>query len=151
MKKIPLTQGKFAFVDDDDYERLSRYTWYAYRNHKTFYAATRTPSSLQMHRVIMNNPYGMMVDHKNMDGLDNRKKNLRVCSQSQNAQNSSKRIDNTSGIKGVSWATRDNRWKAQIRVNGKRIHLGYFISKHEAARAYCIAAKNYHGEFARTS
>ena len=112
MKKITLTQGKEAIVDDDDYEMLMEYKWCAQKRITgIFYVARSTPKDssgkqkilLLMHREITNAPKGMEVDHINGNPLDNRKENLRICTNQQNAMNRGKRSDNTSGYKGVSY------------------------------------------------
>lgn len=146
--------GNYALVDDKDYEWLSRWKWIASRENGHLYAfrtglsqnKKRGPQ-LRMHRAILNAPKDKFVDHKNGNGLDNRRKNLRLCTQSQNQMNRGKTVKNTSGYKGVSWVKKDRRWKAQIKVHGKKLYLGQFKTKEEAAEAYKQAAKKYHGEF----
>jgi hypothetical protein len=102
-----------------------------------------------MHRQIANPPDGKEVDHINGVTLDNRRENLRVCSHSQNMHNRRLRQkNNKSGYKGVHWLARTKRWVAEIRVNGKSRHLGYFTEKTDAARAYDTAAAECFGEFA---
>jgi len=154
-KEIPLTQGQVALVDDDRFEELNQYGWFAhyYRNTKSFYAQRHLPTLLGkrkiilMHRVIMNAPEGMLVDHKDRNTLNNQVHNLRICTNSQNASNSGKQSDNTSGYKGVT-KPKWGGWRAAIKVNGKTIYLKKWKTKEEAARAYDEAAKKYHGEFA---
>ena len=154
MKVIKLTQGKFAIVDDDDYEMLSKYKWcFNYAG----YAERRISKSLgggimRMHRLIMNAQKGHMVDHINMNGLDNRKFNLRICTKSENMRNRNKTKVNKSGYKGVIfdkslWPLK-KPWKAQIKINQKNVNLGRFSSKEGAAEAYNKAAKIYYKEFA---
>lgn len=93
-----------------------------------------------------------LVDHKNTKRDDNRLRNLREANNSQNSANSSLQKNNRSGFKGVSRSTPiSNRWKAAIRKDGKRHHLGYFSSAEKAHAAYVVAAKRFHGEFARTA
>ena len=102
MKYIPLTQGKLAIVDDEDFEWLSQWKWHF--NRKKYAARTINHSGkLYMHQVILNTPKGMLSDHRNGNGLDNRRKNLRACNVQQNKANSRLPKNNTSGFKGVYW------------------------------------------------
>lgn len=153
MKEIPLSQDKVALVDDDMYDYLSKWKWcyhkgYAARNELFITASGEKARKLvRMHRVIMNAPDGMDVDHRWGDTLDNRKENLRICTRQQNSCNKAQ-VNNTSGFKGVSWHKARNKWRAQIKLNQRQIHLGYFNNKTEAAKAYNAAALQYQGEFA---
>lgn len=151
MKKIPLTQGMFAIVDDEDYDELSRYKWCAYGNHGNFYAkrANGVFKQVLMHRQILDAPDGMDVDHIDGNGLNNAKENLRVCLTSENNRNVQKRSDNSSGFKGVS--LKKGKYIAQIQVDGHKMHVGSFSTPQEAAKAYDDAAVKYHQEFARTN
>jgi hypothetical protein len=150
-KEIPLTQGKFAIVDDDDYERVSQFKWcydkkgYAVRG-VTINGKHTTQS---MHRFIMNCPPGYEVDHKNGNGLDNRKENLRICTKAENVRNNYGRSHNTSGYKGVYWHKKAKKWAAQLTTKGKNYHLGLYDNKEDAARAYNKKALELFGEFAR--
>jgi HNH endonuclease len=153
--EIPLTQGKVALVDREDYEELIKYKWYAKRGGKTFYAVRKSPldkkrkqCTIQMHRVIMNTPIGMETDHINGNGLDNRRTNLRVCSRSENRCNVGKCSNNTSGYKGVSFFKANSKWHAMIMINCKQNNLGFFDTPELAYKAYCDACIKYHGEFA---
>lgn len=153
MKKIKLTQNKYALVDNKDYVDLSKHKWQAEKSGKTFYAVRtiRTPKGrtcLQMHRYIINAPKGMLTDHIDGNGLNNQKKNLRLATASDNARNRGKQKNNTSGFKGVSYCKRDNVWRAQIRVFYKDIILGAFKEKELAYKAYIKACKKYHKNFA---
>jgi len=157
MKLIPLTQGQFAKVDDDMYEELNQYKWYA-RCHKpkNYYYAIRadkiikgnkSAKHLRMHRVIMNCPEGMVVDHINHDTLDNQRHNLRVCTTAQNTYNRLPNRIGKSRYKGVVWVKNRNHWHVAISVNGTRISLRTFKCEHDAARSYNEASLKYHGEF----
>ena len=156
MKEIILTQGQRALVDDADFDWLSQWNWRAqYCKNGPFYAARTVHGgasfTVLMHRVITGAPSGMEVDHINGDKLDNQRKNLRICSKSQNLGNQKIRSSNRSGFKGVSFSTSGartpgwGRWKAKV----KGIHLGYFSTAEEAALAYNTAAKQHFGEFAK--
>lgn len=152
MKEIVLSNGAVCKVDDDDYGKLSTYTWscksgrYAMRCER---ARGDRFKNVQMHREVIGAKPGEIVDHINGDTFDNRKANLRICSQSQNMQNSTRRRDNVSGYKGVHPNGRN--WAAQIKVDGKQIYLGTFKTKEEAARVYNEAAAKHFGEFARVN
>jgi hypothetical protein len=155
MKKIALTQGKFALVDDEDFEKLSKFKWcankiggiyYAVRNDKRTKDGRKT---ISMHRVVMDSPEGMDTDHKDGDGLNNQKKNLRICTHAENLKNQKLHKNNISGLKGVSFYKRVKKWVAFIGVDGKQISLGYFDTKLEAYQAYCDACLKYHGKFSR--
>lgn len=145
MKKIPLTQGKFAIVDDVDYERLSKFKWYC---HCGYARRMGDGKAIHMHREILSPPDGFIIDHANGNRLDNRRENIRICTFAQNTQNAERRSDNSSGYKGVSWHT-NKKWRTQIIVNGKVTHVGMFSNIIDAARAYNEAAIKYYGEFAK--
>ncbi|PWU04799.1 MAG: hypothetical protein C5B43_04135 [Verrucomicrobia bacterium] len=147
MRKIILTKRLFSEIDDEDFERVSKYNWsfdgngYAFRIEKG--------KIIKLHRFIMNCPKGMEVDHIDGDGLDNRKSNLRICSHIKNTYNQKNRlnVNNTSGFKGVHKVRK--KYRAYISYNHKRINLGYFKSAKEAAIAYNKAAIKFHKSFAR--
>mgnify|MGYP001606453598 CR=1 FL=1 len=153
-KEIPLTQGKVALVDAEDYEYLNQFKWHAhkYKNGGGYYVARgikKNEKKVFMHQEVLKPPKGMYPDHINRDGLDNRRWNLRICTTSQNGINKGKQKNNTSGYKGVCWHKRDEKWQARIKVDKKPMYLGYFNTKEEAALAYNEAAKQYFGEFAK--
>lgn len=151
-KQIALTQGKFAIVDDDDYERASQHRWSCKKAPRTAYATrwitiNGKETSQMLHRFILNALPHRLVDHINGNGLDCRKSNLRLCSNAQNSMN--RRRVSKSHYKGIRKVI--NRWQAELQVNGKRVHIGSFISPEQAARAYDIEARKQFGEFARTN
>ena len=141
-KQIKLTQGKFAIVDNEDFEFLNKWKWYAQQGGNTFYAARKSKSIngkqkvIRMHRAIIKPNIGLEVDHVNRNGLDNRKINIRECTRSQNSLNARIRTDNTSGCKGVCFDKRSGKYAAQIKINGKRKHVGLFSTVEEAAKAF---------------
>ena len=151
MREILLTQGKIAIVDDEDYEKINRQKWCACRYRKTFYAIRKknnTNSTVYMHRLIMNMTDNRKIDHRDNNGLNNQKENLRVCSDSENKCNRGKTCVNSVGFKGVT--PRRKKFVAQIRKNNKNYYLGIFSSVEEAASAYDKAANLLHGDFAKT-
>lgn len=142
MGKIKLQTGNFAHFDNKDLELVSRYKWY--EDHG--YARTSSfGKKLYMHRLLMD-AKSKHIDHINGNKLDNRKENLRLCTNAQNRINVNKYKNNKSGYKGVSFHS--NLWRATIVRNGKQYSLGYHKSKEEAALAYNIKAKQLFGEFA---
>lgn len=153
MKEIKLTKGKFALVDDDDFEWLSQWNWYFIDGG---YAARSTMKGKKnggekkmyyMHRQILNPPVGFLVDHIDGNRLNNQRYNLRACLPSGNSRNRKLRCDNTSGYKGVLATA--NRWRATIGINGKSHHIGVFDNIIDAARAYDKKAREVFGEFAK--
>ncbi len=151
--KIPLTQGKFAIIDDEDYPLISSYKWYY---DQIGYAATnlsrkkfgkQSHHTLRMHVLLLGKKNGYEIDHVNKNGLDNRRINIRLCRHAENIHNAKMRKDNTSGYFGVKRNGRN--WCAQIWNNMKQINLGTYKTKTEAALAYNQAALKYHGEFAK--
>ncbi len=156
MKEIQLTQGKVAIVDDDQYEALSRHKWCVHNWDGYWYAergAQRDGRWMteKMHRVIMNAPNGIEVDHINGDGLDNCRANLRLATHAENMYNQRPRRDGTSQYKGIYWDKQHRAWRAQIMVDGHNIYLGDFNDEKDAAHTYDAAARRYFGEFAKTN
>ena len=146
MREIPLTKGYVALVDDEDYERVSAFKWtakvlpaavYAYRNPHN--------ETMYLHRLILDAPSGMTVDHINHDTLDNRRCNLRLATQAQNCWNRRYSVRARSGYRGV---TRNGKgWRADIHCNGKKIYLGTHPTVEQAARAYSAKARELFGDF----
>lgn len=160
MKTISLTQGKKAIVDDADYESTIPYTWHAVRTtrpnsqNELWYAATsevtaRGIRKIYLHHFLMGR--GVLCDHRDGDGLNNTRINLRRCSDSQNSGNQRLSSANTSGFKGV--VRLGNRWAARLTTLQfpKGRHIASFTTKEEAAKAYDAAATDYFGEFAKTN
>ncbi len=153
MKEIKLTQGKFALVDDEDYEYVNQFSWCLRKTKSYMYAYGGLKidgefKTVQMHRLIMNPPKGMLVDHKNGDGLDNRRNNLRICTRSQNCVNRVRTKGSKSKYLGVGWCNYRNKWLVKITVKGKQRCIGKFGSELEAAIIANISMRKYYGEFA---
>lgn len=153
-RTIPLTQGRVATVDAADYDWLSQWTWSEQRDGNTVYARRTTLAhegkarTILMHREIMGAKRGVKIDHKDRDGLNNRRSNLRECTQSQNQMNSKPREGSASKYLGVTWHARRSRWQAQIKTGGANKYLGLFDQEDAAAMAYDAAARLHFGEFA---
>ena len=165
MKKIRLWKNKnelsdlYALVDDEDYDRVmeaisSRSKWYAWSGPNTSKTYAMNGSrDKSIHRVVMNAPRGMDVDHINGNPLDNRKENLRICTRSENCRNRKVRVTSKSGFKGV-YRKPSGRYEAYIGnpdVKNRLIHLGTYDTPEEAARVYDAKARKLHGEFANVN
>jgi hypothetical protein len=154
MKRILLTRGYEALVDDGDYPSLNEYPWHVMDSRGKQYAARASYANLPdgetiyMHREIVRVPVGLFIDHINGNGLDNRKANLRICTHRQNCANRKPYKNCSSRFKGVCWVKKLSKWMARIKVDGESIYLGVFSSEIEAAEAYNEAALKYFGEFA---
>ena len=143
--------GLVALIDDADLDLVQPYTWCPYlsRTGQTFYAVARridgVRAVIRMHKLITGWP---RTDHKNHDGLDNQRSNLRPATWGQNAANSLPRKGTTSPYKGVCWLADNQKWRAEIRIGGRHRHLGCFAVEEDAARAYDAAALEAWGEYA---
>ena len=145
---VPLTQGKFAIVDVADFARVSPFNWSVSVSGKRTYAYGHpNGKKVSMHRFLTKAPGGMVVDHIDHNGLNNRQSNLRVCTQHENLLNSRPR-GKSSRFKGVCWNRFRRRWVAHICFNGRNLFLGAFTDESEAARAYDRKAYALFGEYA---
>lgn len=160
MKQIdistPTYPDTFVLVDNEDYVELNKHRWCAERQHKRFYAkrtscAPDRYSTVRMHRSILNAPTNKEVDHRDGNGLNNQKSNLRLCTRAQNMMNQKIYANNKSGYKGVYWHKTKKKWESNIMANGKLIYLGSFFCLIKAAKAYDAGARKYHGEYANTN
>lgn len=154
VKIISLTKGRVAFVDDDDFDYLCKESWHCTGlPNRQYVSCSRrdddAKKTIYMHRLIMNAPVGMDVDHINGNRFDNRKANLRVCTRSNNLMNRGKGEGLSSIYKGVCFCINTGRWRAIIRVNGKSKCLGRYDTEEQVAIAYNKAAADYFGEFSR--
>lgn len=148
MQKIKLSQGKYAIVDDEDYDLVSRYNWYYNEGYaKAYYQGKR----LRMHRLILKAKNGQQIDHRNRNRLDNQRSNLRICTLQENNRNITLRKDNTSGYKGVSLDKSTGHWRPLVYVDGKVKTSGQFLNKHHAALVYDLWATFFHKDFASTN
>ncbi len=147
MKEIPLTQGKIALVDDKDFKKILGHTWFAVQKGRTgdnWYAATqiakpypgRRQKTLYMHHLILPPRFGFLTDHRDRNGLNNQRRNLRYCTRMQNRINCRKNINASSHFRGVSWHKLNRKWVSVIRHEGHLYHLGFFDSEIEAAKTY---------------
>lgn len=151
--KLHSKQEAYTIIDDEDYDKVSKFKWYLSR-----YGYARTSAYIgtingkeqrieyRLHRFLLSAPKGKEVDHVNRDKLDNRKHNLRLSTRSQNMANTGLSVDNTTGFRGVS--SHKNAWQASIRFNGKLIYLGRYTSPQKAAKAYNEKAKELFSDFA---
>jgi hypothetical protein len=171
VKKITLTQGKFALIDDEDFERVNQYKWYVNGNRasRTIQIGYKDPTKpknssnqkkthIMMHRFILNVSKNQEIDHKDGNGFNNQKSNLRACTSSQNKFNRKKRV--SSIYKGIEYVlsykhgkkyAREKPWMARTQMNGKRFFIGYYHTPIEAAKAYDLKARELFGEFAKTN
>lgn len=154
---MPLTQGKVALIDDEDYDLVARYKWHAHKWGKRsilWYAITNIQlvnskkTTIRMHTLIMGKLPNLLIDHIDRNGLNNQRSNLRFVTPAQNTYNSIGPENRFSPYKGVHWDKSRSKWMARIEVKGKQINLGRFDDVVEAARVYDEAASFYRGEYA---
>lgn len=152
--EICLTQGKIALIYAEDLPLIANRKWFAVADRSNCYAGTKIPANgkrpmVRLHRFLIGANPGEIVDHVNGDGLDNRRSNIRFCTPSENARNKrSARSDNRTGVLGVTFEGKTNRYRATIRLHGKPVFLGVFADIESATAARIAAEIEYHGEFA---
>lgn len=155
MKLLPLTRGLFSKVDDSDFDDLSQFNWQIAGNldARTFYAQRNVFKDgkwkkEKLHRRIMNCPQGLTVDHINGDGLDNRRINLRICTESENLKNRKHQKNAKNKYPGV-YKSGKKKWGARIWTNGKTLYIGSYLTEIEAVKARESKAIELRGEFAK--
>lgn len=148
--------GQAYFIDDEDFEKIKNFSWHVIKSPYTMYVSAmkkeygKPYTAILLHRLVMGASKGMEVDHINGNGLDNRKINLRMCSQSQNQANRQKTSKHMSSkFKGVYWCKRQKRWVAKIDCNSKRHYIGSFVNETDAAVAYNKKSAELFGDFSR--
>lgn len=152
-REIPLTKGYVAIVDDADYAKVAAHKWRAQVSSSTVYAFRNLPRSqgrkwVSLHTFIMNPPNGLEIDHRDWNGLNCQRSNLRVANRGQNMCNRRRPINNSSGYKGVSWSKKGQKWQAHIQFKRQQFHLGLFVEAVTAAQTYDAKARELFGEFA---
>ena len=163
---VQLTQGKCAIVDDADYLRVRRFKWFAHKSETGIWYAVRSLKAdgvrmdIGMHRLLLGAGSEQEVDHRDGDGLNNRRENIRLCTKRQNARNRKQRPwpTKSSVFQGVCWSTRVRRWRAYICAgplnalgHSKQIYIGQFLTEEDAAAAYDVYALRLFGSFAKTN
>jgi hypothetical protein len=148
---VPLTKGYEAIIDAKDVDIVCKFNWMAYEKKNTVYAVRNDPEGtalIRLHRLIMNAPKGLEVDHIDRNGLNNTRENLRICDRCQNMRNVGPR--DSKGTKGISWHKRTGKWQARIVAGGAQIYLGVYETEQMAQNAYNDACIRLHGDFAVT-
>ena len=159
---VPLTQGYEAIIDAADVPLVEGWNWSVQINKrkdgtigqiysKRNYWVGCNCKRVAMHNVLMPAPIGYCVDHMDGNGLNNRRSNLRIATHSENMKNRKLQINNTSGVKGVTWHKSRQKWQASIRSDGVVKYLAWTDCLQEAERAYEIASQSLHGEFGRVA
>lgn len=151
IKKIPLTQGKYAIINEEDFDLVSKYKWhfFARKYAGRDYIENGKKKKMSMHRLITNFPIGCEIDHINGNGLDNRRSNLRISTHKENICNRAfLNKNNTTGYRGVTWSKEKNKYAAQITVDYRHKCLGYFDRAIDAAKMVNGALVKYHKNFA---
>jgi hypothetical protein len=152
-------KGYVVLIDDEDYDKIKGYPWWAITNAKhnhpeqvyfSYDAGTQGRPLLHRYVLGLKPRDGKIVDHINGNTLDCRKRNLRIVTISQNNWNSHRNLNSSTGYKGVDYHKAERKYRARICFNGKRISLGSYKTAKEAHTAYCEASKKYHGEYGRT-
>jgi hypothetical protein len=151
---VTLTQGYVATIDRADVARVSRYNWYAFPRRHAVYAMARIPGNasdtrISLHRFIAARDDDLDIDHKDGDGLNNRRRNLRPATRLQQAMNRSLRGGGSNAYRGARWVPKRNKWVAKITIEGKVRYIGHYDTEQEAARAYQYVARRVFGEFYR--
>lgn len=152
LKEIKLTNGMFTIVDNEDYDKLVNSNWYysnGYAKKSVKNESTGKWRYIYLHRLITDVPRKIQIDHINGNRLDNRRENLRFCTNAENGKNRKISKNNTSKFKGVFFYKKGNSWRSMIRVDGRRIFLGDFGSAEAAYEAYCKASSEFHKNFGR--
>lgn len=151
MKEVKLTRNFFAYINDEDFDKINKYKWNAHFNGHNNYARARINNKMvYMHHFILGNPIDY-IDHKDGNGLNNMKSNLRFCTNQMNQANRKINKNNKSGYKGVSWSKEKKKWVVNITFNRKTIFFGYYTDLISAAKKYDNEAKKLFGEFAKTN
>jgi hypothetical protein len=149
--RVFLAKDKSSVIDSESWELVSLFPWWAINSSGRLYAISYQRPAILMHRLLLDCPDDLFVDHKNGDGLDNRMQNLRICTHAENMRNRKRCSNCSSRFKGVHWDSHEKKWRAKIGLDGRYVRLGRFNSETQAALAYDKAARQFHGEFARVN